>query len=387
MDDQHPSEHEDPKIANGPKKRAIIVGIGGHAHAWRKALKNHPYWELGAVVDTNTDKLEHAPKVWGIKKEATFTTMEEAMQFGPGTYDLAIIVTPTYTHHVLAMEALDLGLNVLCEKNMASTISQAREMVKTAAKYPKLCTAMGTQTRFFPHNWSVKKAYLERKETLGKITSLNLTYLYNWGKTRQGWRRWLRDLFLEDMAPHHLDLLRYITDMDVVQVQGGANFKPSFSYFKGSSTTFAVLALAKPENYHNPDEWIYVTYRGDWQKKGELYHRFELNCEEGELTLFEQDKKRTITLTEFDDPEGFKFHKTDIPITSDVEYNNNDHSSEMFLLDEFLKGIASHGQLQPQTHFLNGFKSFSITRGVVDSFEQNRAIFLPHYWENLHDSP
>lgn len=372
-----------PNPSTLEKKKALIVGIGGHAHVWRKALLNHPQWELGAVVDTNTDKLEHAPKVWGIGKEDTYTTMEEAMQFGNGPYDLAIIVTPTYTHHVLAMEALDLGLNVLCEKNMASTISQGREMVKCAGRHPELCTAIGTQTRYFPHNWTVKKTYLENKESLGKISSLNLTYLYNWGKTRQGWRRWLRDLFLEDMAPHHLDLLRYITDMDVVQVQGAVNFKPSFSYFKGSSTTFAILALATPENYTNPDEWIYATYRGDWQKKGELYHRVEVNCEEGEIDLFEQNKTKSITLTEFEDPEGFKYHSTEIPISSDVQFNSQNYASELFLLDELSRGINSKGNIQPSTNFLDAFKSFAITRGIVDSFEQKHAIYLPHYWENL----
>ncbi|MHA1775813.1 MAG: hypothetical protein DRO88_05410 [Promethearchaeia archaeon] len=365
------------------KKRAMIIGIGGHAHVWRKAISSHPGWEIGAIVDTDTDKLEHAPKLWGIPKTECFTSMEEAIQYGQGPYDLAIIVTPTYTHHVLSMEALDLGLNVLCEKNMASTISQAREMVKTALKYPKLCTAVGTQTRFFPHNWSLKKAYLERKDVLKKITSLNLTYLYNWGKTRQGWRRWLRDLFLEDMAPHHLDLLRYITEMDVVQVQGAVNFKPSFSYFKGSSTTFAILALAIPENYHNPDEWIYATYRGDWQKKGELYHRLDMNCENGEINLIERNKVKSLTITEFEDPEGFTFHTNPVLITSDVEYNVYNYASELYLLEEFYQCIESRGKLQPKTNFMDAIKSFAITRGIVDSFEQNRAIFLPEYWKNL----
>ena len=70
-------------------------------------------------------------------------------------------------------------------------------MVKAAAKYPRQCTAIGTQTRYFPQNWTIKKYYLENKEALGAITSLNFTFLYNWGKTRQGWRRWLPDLFLD----------------------------------------------------------------------------------------------------------------------------------------------------------------------------------------------
>ncbi|MHA1585003.1 MAG: Gfo/Idh/MocA family protein [Promethearchaeota archaeon] len=365
------------------KKRAMIIGIGGHAHVWKKALDSHPDWELSALVDTDTDKLTHAPKSWGLDKEDAFTSIEEAMEYSKKPADLAIIETPTFNHHVLAIEAIEAGLNVICEKNMAQTIAQARQMVKVAAENPKICTAIGTQTRFFPHNWSVKKYLLEHKEELGKITSINMTYLYNWGKTRQGWRRWLRDLFLEDMAPHHLDLIRYLSDRDVVQVQGSANFCPSFSKFRGSSTTFAVLALAKPEDYNNQDNWIYATYRGDWQKKGELYHQVDLNCEGGEINLLEKDRKKILTATLFDDPEGFKYHSDPVSITSDVENNSANYHSELYLLEEMSKGIDSNGKKQPSTCFANAIKSFAVTRGIADSFEQKKAIFLPDYWKNL----
>jgi len=266
---------------------------------------------------------------------------------------------------------------------MASTIDQGRQMVKAALAHPEICTTLGTQTRYFPQNWSLKKAYREKIEQFGPITSINMTYLYNWGKTRQGWRRWLPDLFLEDMAPHHFDFLRYLTDMDVVQVQGSANFIPSFSQFKGSSTTFAILALARPENYSDPDKWIYCTYRGDWQKKGELFHHVEINCEGGDLHLHEQATDKVISATVYDDPEGFKFHKEDIPITSDVEYNSKQYSAELFLLDEMSRGINSKGVSQPTLNFMNGFKSFAISRGIVESFQTGKAVYLPKYWQNL----
>ncbi len=364
------------------KKKALIVGIGGHAHVWKKALALHDDWELSAIIDTNTEKLEHSASTWGVKESETYTTMEEAIQFGKNSYNLVIIETPTFSHHVLAMEAMELGLNVICEKNMACTIDQGRQMVKTALKYPTLCTALGTQTRYFPQNWTIKKYFLENREQLGEITSLNLTYLYNWGKTRQGWRRWLRDLFLEDMAPHHLDLIRYLTDMDVVQVSG-VNFTPSFSYFKGSSTTFAIIALSTPENYNDPDKWIYATYRGDWQKKGELFHKVDLNCVGGEINLLEKGKKKTVDATIFEDPEGFKYNSENVPITSDIEYNSKDYVAELYLLEEMSKGIDSKGVNQPRTNFCDSFKSFAVTRGIVESFETKKAVFIPKYWKNL----
>jgi predicted dehydrogenase len=185
------------------------------------------------------------------------------------------------------------------------------------------------------------------------------------------------------MAPHHLDLLRYITDMDIVEVKGAVNFKPSFSYFKGSSTTFAIFALAKPTDYHNPDNWIYATYRGDWQKKGKLYHQLDFNCEGGELNLHEEKKEKTLTATIFDDPEGFNYHTEQIPITSDIENNSQNYSAELFLLEEMAQGINSKGKKQPQTNFADAIKTFAVTRAIVDSHRLKKAIFLPDYWKNL----
>jgi predicted dehydrogenase len=316
--------------------------------------------------------------MWGVDEDSSFTSIEEAVQFGEGPYDLAIICTPIYTHHVLALEAMELGLNVMIEKNLASTIDQGRMLVKAATAHPELCTAVGNQTRYFPKNWTMKKYYLENKQKFGDITSLYVTYLANWGKTRHGWRRWLADLFLEDMAPHQFDYIRYLTGMDVVQVQG-INFRPKFSNFKGSSSTLAIMALAKPENYHNPDEWIYVDYRGDWQKKGETYEKYEMLCEKGDIQLLNKDVSAHI----YTDEEGLKWTTENVPLADDVENNENKYSDLMLILEQFSKGIDSKGQLQPGTNIKDSIKSFSISMGIRESFQTKQAVFLPKYWENL----
>ena len=266
----------------------------------------------------------------------------------------------------------------MLRKISAVQFDQGRMLVKAAVAHPELCTATGTQTRFFPKNWTPRKYYLENQDQVKDIVSLNVTCLYNWGKTRHGWRRWLEDLFLEDMAPHHLDYMRYLTGMDVVQVQG-VNFRPIYSNFRGSSTTYAIMALATPENYHNKDNWIYATYRGDWVKKGEIFEKFELNCTGADITLL--NKETTVTV--FEDEEGFKFHKEILPIAEDVEYNENNYPDQVYILDQFSKGIDSHGEIQPSTNFRDAYKSFCIGQGIKESFRTGQAVFIPKYFENL----
>lgn len=367
-----------PVDTGSRKKRAILVGIGAHAHSWGKAIKSHPDWELAAVVDTDTEKLGQASQNWGVNEEDCFTTIEEVIQYGKGPYDCAIIVTPIYTHHVLALEAMDLGLNVILEKNLCSTIEQGRMLVKATVEHPQLCTATGTQSRYFAKNWTLKKYIQQHKQKLGEISSINAVCLYNWGKTRHGWRRWLEDLFLEDMAIHHLDYIRYVTGMDVVEIEG-VNFKPKYSNFRGSSTTYAIMGLAKKENYYNRDEWIYGTYRGDWVSKGPLYDRYEVNCSGGRVVLMDKEVSAEI----YDDEEGFKWHTDKVPLSSDVEGNPKNYTDQVYILDQMSIGIDSNGKIQPSTNFKEAFKSFTITMGLKESHRTGTKVFLPKYWENL----
>ena len=44
--------------------------------------------------------------------------------------DLVIVATPIYTHHILVQEVIDHGINVICEKNMASTINEIERVWK-----------------------------------------------------------------------------------------------------------------------------------------------------------------------------------------------------------------------------------------------------------------
>ena len=114
---------------------------------------------------------------------------------------------------------MDHHLNVICEKNMASTIYQGRQMVQFTIDNPDLCTAVGTQYRYFPKNWAAHKFFTDPNNPLGKLAYIRWAGAGNWGEKRSGWRRWIQEIYLEDMCTHYFDLLRYITGMDIVQVK------------------------------------------------------------------------------------------------------------------------------------------------------------------------
>lgn len=195
------------------KKTAIIIGLGEIGRSWLRELRRHPEWECIGIVDTDTELLENL-KSFGIDEENGYISIEDAVKYGEKP-DLAIIGTPIYTHHSLARECMDLDINVICEKNMASTIYQAKQMVQAAMDKPYLCTALGTQYRYETPQWNAKK-FLQEENQIGELGMISWYSADYRGEKRWGWRRWLQDIYLEDMAVHWFDTLRYITGMDIV---------------------------------------------------------------------------------------------------------------------------------------------------------------------------
>jgi hypothetical protein len=65
--------------------------------------------------------------------------------------DAVVITTPDHWHALIATAALQAGKHVFCEKPLAHTVGEAREMRKLAKKYSGQVTQMGNQGSADPH--------------------------------------------------------------------------------------------------------------------------------------------------------------------------------------------------------------------------------------------
>ena len=69
--------------------------------------------------------------------------------------DAVVISTPDHTHGVIAMMAIKMGKHVYCEKPLAHSLFEVREITKAAREY-KVQTQMGNQG----HSWdSIREFY------------------------------------------------------------------------------------------------------------------------------------------------------------------------------------------------------------------------------------
>jgi predicted dehydrogenase len=359
-------------------KKIVVIGWGNHSGSWIARINTHPDWELNGIVDIDTEKVGNIPKVL-CNPDNGFVTLQDLVNMGEKP-DVVLITTPIPTHHTLAIDALDLGIHVICEKNMAYTLQQGKQMVKTALRHPNLCTAVGTQYRYLPQFWALK-AFLETNQNAVGNWGLINVELAGGGenpKDREGWRRDMEDIYLQDMAPHYIDLIRYWTGMDFVEMSAKA-FIPNYSGWKGTSGVFMNFALAKPEDYYNQDAWVWGRFYGDWQKKGPGLSRFELIGKNGTVLCTDYTNWKYLP----GNPSGSIKNEVDIIPRKDVFHNTQNLEGHSFFLEDFSKAIDSQGKIKPMTHFEEAFKSFAAIMAAKESSMTGKTVFVPDLWKNL----
>ena len=365
-------------------KTCIIIGFGGHArNSWFNAVKNHPDFKITGIVDTDSELLDNLNK-FGLSSDIGYLAIEDAIQSG-NKPDLAIVATPIYTHHVLVKDCLDNGINVICEKNMATNINQGRQMLQMALDHPELCTAIGTQYRYFKSNWTAHKYLHSNDNQIGNLCFIRAHESFNWPGLRQGWRRWLQDLNLEDQAIHFFDLIRYVSGMDIVHVKADV-FIPNFSDWQGSSTTLAHLALAKPEDFNHRRRWVWCEYYSDWQRRGEADYFWEFSGDKGRFVI--DNKYGGLHLWLYTDEDGTKWDEDFYPNDANVRDLGKNaegmyYDGQSVILEQMSRGIDSGGKMQPDTNFKEAFKSFAVTMACIESSRTGRSIWVPDYWKDM----
>lgn len=357
------------------KKKAVIIGFGGIGHSWLNAIKGHPSWECIGIVDTDTELLQNVGPN-GFTEDQVFMSIEEACQFGERP-DCAIIGTPIPTHHSIVRECMDLDLNVICEKNMADTLYQGRQMVQCAIDKPYLCTAVGTQYRYGTQQWAARKLIESGK--LGNIGMIKWESADYRGEKRWSWRRHLSDIYLQDMAVHWIDTIRYITGLDVVQVKADC-FMPRYSDWHGSSEVMANLALSAPNDYDNRHNWVWVQLYGGWQRRGPTGNDFVIYGAKGQGKLGDFG----VELKMYTDKNDSRKFEEDAFLPIDAgPVEGTPYEGQRVILEMMSKGIDSKGKIQPGTNFKEAFRSFAVSVAMQESSRYGKTIWVPDYWKGL----
>jgi 1,5-anhydro-D-fructose reductase (1,5-anhydro-D-mannitol-forming) len=193
-----------------------IIGTRGYAaKSAAPGVNASKRGELLAVLGRDPDRTSQFASEHGVDFAAT--ELDEFLAT-PGL-DAVWVVSPTFLHHPQGMAALKAGKHVLLEKPLATTATEAWELVETARETEALL-ATGYQGRYVPGHQAMKKLIADG--TIGDVTAARSYY----GVHRDGpppeWRQHRTEArwgALADIGTHHLDLLRMLLG-EVVDAHG-----------------------------------------------------------------------------------------------------------------------------------------------------------------------
>jgi predicted dehydrogenase len=189
-------------------RRIILVGCGAVARQFYvpalRALQNAGVVRVSAIVDPVVTARESVARFF--PKAGQGAALEQTTA-PAGT--LAIIASPPGFHAVQTIAAFERGWHVLCEKPMASSVSECEAMVAAAQQHQRLL-AVGMYKRFFPSSRYIRG--LCRDWSLGPLTHFNIQEggPFRWPAGPSFFdRSQTRGGVLFDIGVHVLDLLSW----------------------------------------------------------------------------------------------------------------------------------------------------------------------------------
>ena len=201
---------------NKEKSRLGIIGLGnmGSEHCRTILAGKCPETELVAVADLRAERRAWAKETLP-ENIKVFESGSDLIR--SGICEAVLVSVPHFQHEAISVEALECGLDVLCEKPAAVRASQARRMIQTAERTGR--------TLSFMFNQRTNCIYRALKEllaggTLGKIKRVNWI-ITDWYRTQRyydsgSWRAtWAGEGggVLLNQCPHQLDLLIWLCGM------------------------------------------------------------------------------------------------------------------------------------------------------------------------------
>ena len=109
--------------------RIAIVGIGNIAPLNVAGYLEHEQCDVVALCDPREDKAHHMAREWSVPK--VYTRLDDVL--ADDDVDAVEILTPTHMHKQHVLAAIAAGKHVSCQKPIANTVADGREMMRAAA--------------------------------------------------------------------------------------------------------------------------------------------------------------------------------------------------------------------------------------------------------------
>ena len=123
------------KTSANDKIRIGLIGCGIIGHYDTDTALKVEGIELAAVCDLYTGRLDRAKEKWG---SSIFTTRDYREILAKKDIDAVLICTPDHWHQKIAIDAMNAGKHVYCEKPMIQKIEEGAAIINTQKKTGKV---------------------------------------------------------------------------------------------------------------------------------------------------------------------------------------------------------------------------------------------------------
>jgi glucose-fructose oxidoreductase len=163
------------KKSTAKKVKYAVIGLGNIAQvAVLPAFEHAENAELVALVSGDSEKLKKLGKSYKINDENLFHYKDYPECLLDIGVDAVYIAVPNHLHAAVAMDAIESGLHVLCEKPLAISVNECHEMWQ-AARENNVKAMTAYRLHFDKANLQViKMAHEENK--LGDLRLFNSTF-------------------------------------------------------------------------------------------------------------------------------------------------------------------------------------------------------------------
>ncbi|HWB54561.1 MAG TPA: Gfo/Idh/MocA family oxidoreductase [Tepidisphaeraceae bacterium] len=191
--------------------RCAVVGTGVVGGTHVRVIPQLPQAKLVAICDVKPENSLTALKKAEISDVPIYTSQREMLR--KEQIDVVHIATPSGVHMEPALEAIEAGVNIICEKPLEITLERADRIIEAAAK-KNVRVGCIFQNRWKPENRAIRKAAEENR--FGKVTwAGSFTPWYRTDKYYEdgGWRgTWKFDGggAVMNQSIHSIDLLQWI---------------------------------------------------------------------------------------------------------------------------------------------------------------------------------
>lgn len=192
-------------------QKIAIIGTGGISRAHIQGyLKFSDRCQIVALVDIYPEKAEEKKRQYRLNDAKVYSSHSDILS--DKNIDVFDICTPPYVHAEIAIDALNAGKHVLCEKPMAASLQEC-DAVIAAAKSSGKTLSIIAQNRFTDAFWRLK-AVID-SGVAGKICHAQVDSF--WWRGRSYYDLWWRGTWEKEAggctlnhAVHHVDAIQWM---------------------------------------------------------------------------------------------------------------------------------------------------------------------------------